>query len=142
MKKSYLSGATLLIAMSTMVYFLYLLAYNPKIIEIDSPMKVDKKVYKIGDTLFYTQKYCKYKNFKIIDFERTLVDGYSFSLPEAKPATLPLGCGETTRDVQIVLPNGVNLEEDFRIIITITYQVNPFKTQTVQFYSDKFKIIK
>lgn len=144
MKKNHfnLSSITLIIAMTTMLYFLFLLAHEPRILEIESPMPVDKKVYKIGDTIYYTQKYCKYKNLKVIDSQRTLTDGYSFSLPELKPAILPLGCGKTTIDAPIVLPEGVSLDENFRIIITLTYQVNPFKTKTLQFYSEEFKIVK
>lgn len=116
---------------------------EPEVIEVKQPMRLLKKEYKVGEILTYEIDYCKKKNYQVISFERALVDGYTYRLPDTtNNSVLPVGCGVTKIDVPLIVPNNISTDYKYRIVVTITYQINFFRTKVSQFQTEEFTLKK
>lgn len=129
-------------------YFAYLLLYTPVYFETDQPFKLEKKEYRIGETLTYTSKYCKYREYIPLRVTRNLVDGYVYPLPSqsessASLSNFPIGCKEIQVDVPLQVPMRVltGKANEYHIEIVIDYQINPLKTETKKFVTEKFTLL-
>jgi hypothetical protein len=106
-------------------------------------MTIKEKEHKQGETLNYTINYCKTKNYEVAKFERSLVGTYIYKLPDinTKGIILPIGCGELYSPVYIPIISGIDTSKPYRIVVTITYKMNPLKTEIKQFETEEFYLL-
>ena len=104
----------------------------------NSPFPVDKKVYKVGDTLIYKAEYCKYSNINPT-VTRYFNDGIVYMLSSNPAFIKPTGC--SVANVQIKVPDTL-LPDTYKIQINYSYKVNPIRTVDVQAETDRFEITK
>jgi hypothetical protein len=141
MKKRNLSHTFIYIAFGIIVFiwlvFMFWWLYPYKIVEMKQPYEVLTPEVKQGELLVYRQEYCKYTD-KMPTVQRYFVDGLIYSMADVSP-TLREGCGQTLTSIFVPrnLPAG-----DYYMRTVVTYKINPIRTITFEFSTDKFKVIK
>lgn len=138
-------GNTIVLSAIVMVLYVgYLLTEDPKdVFTINGVMMVDKKEYHVGDVVSYMFQYCKGKNYEVIESQKVLEDGYSILLPNnVDNLSFPVGCYTGVGTAPLVVPDDIPKGHNYRVVLNITYRINPFKTKTVKFETEEFKIIK
>lgn len=115
------------------------LPYNVvKITSDQNNVKVNQKIYHIGDQIKYTFSYCKYHDVTA-RVDRALIDGTRI-LFTSMDSNLPTGC-HTVTPADLFIPNGANFGIN-KIEITAHYQLNPFREQTVELMTETFLVVK
>lgn len=121
----------------------YWLAWPYKIAEQKAPAKVLTPIVRLGDNLRYELDYCKYMDISPIDTKKQLVNGLVYPLPVPATRVLPVGCRVAIADAAIIIPECAEcFDHDVHLEILTTYQVNPLRTVTVKFTTEKFKVVK
>lgn len=106
--------------------------YTP--IVIKNPLQTEKIEYKAGDTLSYKLDYCKYSN-TMVSISRSFIDGVIYSMPDVS-ARNEKGCRVSEINISIPnLPTG-----NYQLKVIYSYEVNPIRTVSFTYYSNKFKI--
>lgn len=121
----------------------YWLTWPYKIAEQKAPAKVLTPIVRLGDNLRYELDYCKYMDISPIDTKKQLVNGLVYPLPTAPIRVLPVGCHKVTASKTVIIPECAEcFDHDVHLEILTTYQVNPLRTVTVRFITEKFKVVK
>lgn len=124
-----------------LLYFIYLMLYPFKTIEVDHPVKlVNGTEIKRGDELTFEMSYTKYINVHV-DRSRYIVcdDGNLVTL-SPDDIMLPLG-KHIIRVNHFILPQKTSLST-CKVIWNAVYRVNPFREIVSTFESEKFKVIE
>ncbi len=109
-----------------------------KVAEFNSPIQVDKTVYRPGERITYTLDYCKYKDIGGT-INRALVNSTRTVFTEIT-GNMAIGC-RVTKVSDLVIPDYMD-DGDYHIEASIEYQVNPIRTEIVKWQTEQFKIIK
>jgi hypothetical protein len=134
----YISIATLVIAITILVYFSYLMFFPFKVCyNFPDNYQVTKSQYRTGEILTYRVHYIKYGNYPATVI-RSFVDGLQFTLPTIQ-TNHPMGehsfiSGTTT--VPECLPPG-----KYYYQATVIYKVNPFREIIRYMKSNSFNIV-
>jgi hypothetical protein len=121
----------------------YWLAWPYKIAEQKAPAKVLTPIVKLGDNLRYELDFCKYTDISPIDTKKQLVDGLVYPLPVPAIRVLPVGCRKAIAEATIIIPDCAEcFNKDVYLELISTYQVNPLRTVTVKFTTEKFQVVK
>lgn len=101
----------------------------------DWRLHVTTPVVAPGDDLVYTMQVCKRIPLGSV-WSRQIVDTVEWALPDER-TSLPIGCGTYTlfQTVPQVLVDG-----RYRLVIMVTYDVNPLRTVVYRFESDAFEV--
>lgn len=131
------------IGIMIVVYIGYLLLQDPdNVFTVRTPMLVTQKEYRVGDVVQYMFEYCKGKDYGIIDTQKILEDGYSILLPtNVDNIHFPVGCYTGVGTAPLVVPDDIPKNHNYRVVINITYRINPLKTKTIKIFTEEFKII-
>jgi hypothetical protein len=140
----HISYFTIALTIACVGYLSFLLLYPVNHIDVKQPMAVDKKVYRIGDTVTYTIDFCKYNNYEIIDLKRFLVNGYLYPLPNdlQNITDTPIGCHKADVHVPLIVPDTIEDAKAYTIKVVIVRKVNFIRTETETYVTEPFKIIK
>lgn len=132
----YIGWLGIILAGLMLLLFLYWNLYPYKTITLNKPIQTDKLVYQAGDTLAYDMNYCKHTT-KQVEISKRFVDGVAHNAPNTT-AFNPTGCREVrvTMDVPNI-PTGT-----YTLELNYTYQVNPARSITIQFKTNKFKVVE
>lgn len=119
------------------------LTWPYKIAVQNGPSKILSPVVKLGGDVFYELDYCKYMDITPIDTKRQLIDGLVYPLPTAPIRVLPTGCRKVIASATVIIPECAEcFDHDVHLEILTTYQVNPLRTMTVRFVTEKFRVTK
>lgn len=125
--------ATMTLALGTVGYW----AFAPQVVldGSDWRLHVLTPVVAPGDDLVYTVHVCKLKPLMSV-WSRQIIDTVEWSLPDER-TSLPLGCGTHTLFQQVpqVLVDG-----KYRLVIVVSYPINPLRTSVYRFESDPFEV--
>lgn len=135
---SILSLASLGLAFITILIFFYWLFYPYKVMEAKSPAKVLTPIVHAGDRLVFINEACKYMPL-VATTTRQIIDNVVINLPEIK-GNMPVGCHKM-ENKNIIIPDFMDTGEA-KVLITNTYQVNPFRTVSYTYETEVFKIVK
>jgi hypothetical protein len=127
----------LISAMGLMLLFGFWLSYPYKVIEFKSTKTVEQ-TYKTGTILTLNISHCKYMPLpaKVVG---QFVDGIVFTLKETK-ANAGIGCA-TRIAKDIIIPKELEAGT-YLYRQTMIYRVNPVRTITVVFETNKFDIVQ
>lgn len=132
-----LSMIVLAIAMVFLLTIIYWQVYPYKTIEFKYELApVEQKEVKRGEYLVYILDYCKYTD-KEAQINRSFVDGLIYLTPDGIADQLG-GCGVAR--VQIYIPKSMPVGE-YQIKQTRHYQLNPIRTETVIYYTERFTVL-
>ncbi len=132
----YASIATIISAIVFLVYFFYCLFFPFKAIDFNGKFTVDNKNLKPGETLYYNVDYCKYTD-KPAHISKFLADGIYYPLPPTESNFEP-GCHVIKRSMQI--PGELPPGNEYHLIVTTTYHLNPFRDVSVTAQTENFNI--
>lgn len=132
-----LSMIVLSITMVFLLTIIYWQLYPYKTIEFKHELApVEQKEVERGDYLVYILDYCKYTD-KEAEIARSFVDGLIYLTPDGIADQLE-GCGVAR--VQIYIPRSMPVGE-YQIKQVRHYQLNPIRTESVIYYSERFKVL-
>lgn len=119
----------------TCTYWLFW-PYNP--IEVRDPIKVlnPNKIVKAGEDLIYEISYTK-KIESTGKIDRQLINSYVVLFP-SQHSTMPMGTG-LKRVVRLQVPQATDPGK-YRLLWSITYEVNPLRHITHSVYSECFTV--
>lgn len=117
-------------------YVVFCLVYPYKVVDINGDVKIIGTNLKSGDVLEYEVDYCKYMDLSPTVY-RKLVDGVIYNLNSTSART-PTGCNKAIIHAGHIPDIGAGV---YHLEITNVYQVNPFRTITVNFKSNTFNIV-
>lgn len=105
--------------------------------ELKQPFNVITPVVNQGGLLIYEIDYCKKTDLMPI-VNRQFVDGLVYVLPPSS-AAISRGCNKIKNSVIVPrsLPEGV-----YYLSSTVIYKVNPIRTITYEYRTDKFRVVK
>lgn len=101
------------------------------------PYKVLNKEVKQGELLYYEMEYCKYTD-TVPTVQRQFIDGIIYSIP-TDSAQLKEGCGKLVNSIKI--PNSLPVGA-YYIHATVVYKMNPIRTITNEYVTEKFTVIR
>lgn len=101
------------------------------------PYKVATKKVKVGGQLVYMVNACKYYATTGI-VTRTFADGVRYPALVSSGNVKP-GC--TNSKVSIIVPNYI-VPGIYHLELSVQYQINPFRADTYQFYTENFTVVK
>lgn len=129
---------SLIFSFIILVIFLFWWIYPYKTIEVSKqPYPVITPVVKQGEMMMYKIDYCKYTT-AVATVSKTFVDGIVYAIPE-NSLNLPVGCD--SRITSIVVPKSLPVGTYYLRILG-TYKVNPIRTITNEYTTDKFEVTK
>lgn len=116
--------------------YLYGFQDNPPAIVKNTPFKVNKKIYHVGDALIVTFDYCRYTDVAVTRYVY-FVDGLSYIAPPVTSAGGKIGCHVASVEILKVpnLPSG-----EYTIIGKNEYKVNFLATRYVNWSTESFVI--
>lgn len=124
------------IGISFLLWFWWLVPYNP--LEIESPLIVlnEDKTVVAGEFLRYSCVFQKNTPIKPT-IHRRLIDGIVYSFPNSRP-TNPVGSNNLVCSLEIPasIPAG-----DYILDTSACYQMNPIREVCVDYQTEEFKII-
>lgn len=100
------------------------------------PYKVLTPKVRVGDQLVYVVDSCKYLKVTGI-VSRSFVDGVRYPSITSSGIVKP-GCSKTKVAIQV--PNYV-VPGIYHVDLSVQYQINPFRTDTYNFYTENFEVI-
>lgn len=123
-------------------YFIDGIYYQPPLISYDIIVSTDKKIYKVGESVYVTGNYCfgRDRDNAVIK-GWTFVDGLIYSVPNfTSYIAYKKGCQTITAyvtDIPKALPLGI-----YHLEGTLTYEVNKARTMVYPRKTNTFEIIK
>jgi len=129
---NYLFGGAIIIALIVVG----LLVWPYKIISMEQPHKGLTPVVKAGEDVRYEVTFCKHSDI-IGDIDIQLVDDVIYNIVPSKASNL-MGCKDTVgyKTIPKSIPDGT-----YYLRFTITYKVNPLRTITETYETEKFQVI-
>lgn len=129
--------SSLILSFIILLVFLFWWIFPYKTSEQVQPYKVLSKTIKQGELLQYEIDYCKYTD-KIPTVERQFVDGIIYAVPQGN-AQIKEGCGKINNSIKIPhqLPPG-----NYYIQATVTFKMNPIRTISKVYITEKFNVIE
>ena len=119
--------------------YLYAFDQNPATVITNSPMPVDRAVYRAGDPILATIEYCRYTKVPFttyISFSDTLI----FDIPPREAVGAPVGCGTVQGKLAVTpdnLPPG-----NYHLVGKNVYQVNFMAFRVTDWYTVEFEVVK
>jgi len=127
----------MVLIMTIVFWFWYLYPY--KIADIKSPATVITKQIKRGDILYYKFEGEVFGHYNVIEIRRKLVDGYSLPLDTIYPIT-PMP--EKINHINAVqIPDKIFLGT-YTVQFEAIHRVNPIRTESVFWETEKFEVIE
>lgn len=125
-------------------YMSYLLFYPIKYFDTEQPYKVlnANKTVKVGEDLVYEATYCKYIDYIPQRVQRSLVNGFIYDLPISTSGNFPKGCHTVVVSVPMIVPPSLPINHQYKLSISVQYQLNPFRIANRTFISETFTLIK
>ena len=111
--------------------------YPYKTLWINEPMKVITPVVKAGEMLFINLEYEKFTD-KPSDINKQLINGMIHTY-EKSYSNLPKGKHKYTYGM--VIPKFLSPGK-YKVVFTVSYEVNPFRTVTKTFSSEEFTVTR
>jgi hypothetical protein len=130
-------GVLLLLSFVLIVQLLYWWIYPYDLMELKQPFKILTPTVQRGGMFVYEMDYCK-KTDLVPVVNRQFVDGLVYILPVSS-SSIKRGCNVIKNSVIIPasLPEGV-----YYLSSTVIYKVNPIRTITYEYRTDKFTVVK
>lgn len=133
----YIYTTSMFVLFSCMLFAFWLI-FPLKVNTTQSPVIVDKQVYRPGDRITYTLSYCKYKNMPGTVY-RSLVNSTRTTFT-AISGSLPTGC-HMIRVSDLVIPDYTD-DGLYHIEGYTEYKVNPIRTIKSSWQTEEFMIVK
>lgn len=133
-----------ILSFSITFVFLGLVAYwmfwpvTPMVVENDHAITVDKEIYRPGDRITYTFKYCKIVDQNAV-VSRSIVNSIRINFTTFY-SQVTRGCG-TVKSSDLVIPDFID-NGLYHIESTAEYKINPLRTIKHTWESVKFEIKK
>lgn len=92
-----------------------------------------------GETLKFMSDVCRNETGRV-EVQYTLEDGVLFALGQRSFDQVEVGCSKfinETVTIPVIIPTG-----EYRLRVDSTIKVNPIRSVTVTFYTDKFNVIQ
>ena len=111
--------------------------YKP-VVYNNLPQKVNKQVYKVGETLELEVDFCRYSPI-VPEIKRSFVDGVIYNLHSTVSPTDEVGC--FVRQVGITVPQTLN-PGIYHITTNFRYRVNPIRVIEIMVESEHFEVTR
>jgi hypothetical protein len=143
MKSLHILSVLIFIGLFIGYFFVGLIAYwlfwpYQTLVVNTNPAEVVTPYVERGQYLQYILDFCKYSNAPVT-VHRTLDDGQIVFLQDTE-GQLPLGCRSTISS-NVIIPQTINTGV-YYLNVTADYQVNPIRTVSVHYVTQKFTVIK